>query len=228
MIIGTPAVGGRRGEWMHHERARKYALRQAECPSNEGSSIHATRRLSEALAELMRSSANCRLLHETRAAVQTLSDRLDHRLFEETDERKLSSHRMSAMEHSVDRLVTHMQGLSELMAELLQHLSPGSVEPENNPQVEPAFQPGGEGIDVMLTGVSRFQDLVDIERAFIAMGTVAGASVERYQERESRLRLQLRTAVTQAQLVRALTSAGLNVIVEEARPETGYLHLRLM
>jgi hypothetical protein len=70
---------------------------------------------------------------------------------------------------------------------------------------------------------------MDIQKALIALEQVAGASVERFQEGDSRILLQLRSPLTAADLAHALTSAtGHQIAVEESRPELMRLRLKIV
>ncbi len=169
-------------------------------------------------------------LAESRAALQALAQRLEQQLAEEKLQRAQLAGQLTNLAGSLDRLVNHLHGLSQLMAELLERLaSPADTSAPEVAVSEPTFQPGGEGISLNLSSVPGFQALMDIQKALIAMDQVTGASVERFQEGDSRVLVQLRTPLTAADLAAALTRAtGHQFAVEEARPELMRLRLKIL
>jgi hypothetical protein len=191
--------------------------------------------LAQALNELYQSAAaeagvSREDLAESRAALQALAQRLEQQLAEEKLQRAQLAGQLTNLAGSLDRLVNHLHGLSQLMAELLERLaSPADAPGPAAAVAEPAFQPGGEGISLNLSAVPGFQALMDIQKALIALEQVAGASVERFQEGDSRILLQLRSPLTAADLAHALTSAtGHQIAVEESRPELMRLRLKIV
>jgi hypothetical protein len=101
--------------------------------------------------------------------------------------------------------------------------------PAAEPPPEPVFHPGGEGVSLMLTAVPGFQALMDLQKALIAVEQVASASVERFQEGDSRVLLQLHGPLTASDIVATLHHAtGLHLVLEEARPELNSLHLKVL
>jgi hypothetical protein len=191
--------------------------------------------LAQALNELYQAAAaeagaSREDLAESRAALQSLAQRLEQQLAEEKLQRAQLAGQLTNLAGSLDRLVNHLHGLSQLMAELLERLASSAETPIAEAAVsEPAFQPGGEGISLNLASVPGFQALMDIQKALIALEEVAGASVERFQEGDSRVLLQLRTPLTASALAAALTRAtGHQFAVEEARPELMRLRLKIL
>jgi hypothetical protein len=190
--------------------------------------------LAQALNELYQAAAaeagvSREDLAESRAALQALAQRLEQQLAEEKLQRAQLAGQLTNLAGSLDRLVNHLHGLSQLMAELLERLASPASAAEEIAVVEPTFQPGGEGISLNLSAVPGFQALMDIQKALIAMDQVAGASVERFQEGDSRVLVQLRTALTAPELASALTRAtGHQFAVEEARPELMRLRLKIV
>jgi hypothetical protein len=111
------------------------------------------------------------------------------------------------------------------MGDLLERLAePGGVrEPP-----EAAFHPGGEGVGLAIGGVPGFQALMDIQKALASMPQVAGASVERYNEGDSRILVHLRSPVTGSEIAAAIRSATQQpVAVEESRPELSRLRMKI-
>jgi hypothetical protein len=193
--------------------------------------------IAQALAELQRQPENdvARAAREelaaTRTALLDLTARLESHLADEKEQRLVLAGQLSTLAGSLDRLVDHLGSISELIADLLGKLSaqPEVVTASSTPPVpdEPAFLPGGEGLSLVLGGVPNFQALMDIQKAITALEQVAGASVERFQEGDSRILVHLQTSLTATQLSSALRSAtGLNLLVEESRPELSRLRLK--
>ena len=168
-------------------------------------------------------------LAQSHAAIASLSERLEKQLAEEKEQRQLVAAQITNLASSLDRLVNHLHGLSQLMAELLERLAAPAAPAAPPEPPEPTFQPGGEGISLSLAAVPGFQALMDIQKALMAMDEVAAASVERFQEGESRILLQLRAAVSANDLAAALhRSTGHAIVVEEARPELMRLRLKVV
>jgi hypothetical protein len=94
---------------------------------------------------------------------------------------------------------------------------------------EPTFQPGGEGVALSLSSVPGFQALMDFQKALNAMEQVNNASVERFQEGDSRIQLQLNAPLTAEAIASTLTSTtGHACVIEEARPELMRLRLKVV
>jgi len=191
--------------------------------------------LAQALNELYQAAASeagvsREDLAESRAALQALAQRLEQQLAEEKLQRAQLAGQLTNLAGSLDRLVNHLHGLSQLMAELLERLAaPSAPSTPELPVAEPTFQPGGEGISLNLSAVPGFQALMDIQKALLAMDQVSGASVERFQEGDSRVQVQLRTPITAADLAATLMrSTGHQFAVEEARPELMRLRLKIV
>ena len=160
--------------------------------------------LAQALNELYQAAASeagvsREDLAESRAALQALAQRLEQQLAEEKLQRAQLAGQLTNLAGSLDRLVNHLHGLSQLMADLLERLAaPSEPSTPELPASEPTFQPGGEGISLTLSAVPGFQALMDIQKALIAIEQVSGASVERFQEGDSRVLVQLRSPITAA------------------------------
>jgi hypothetical protein len=165
-------------------------------------------------------------LSAVRAAIQDLSTRLERQLEDDKDQRRLVGDQLAALATSLDRLVVHLQGLSQLMGDLLERLA---ETPAPTTAPEASFQPGGEGVSLALAAVPGFQALMDIQKALASMPQAAGASVERYQEGDSRILLHLKSPVTASEIaawVRSSTQYA--TVVEEARPELSRLRLKVV
>jgi hypothetical protein len=166
-------------------------------------------------------------LRASREAIEALAQRMERHLEDEREQRALLSAQLGGLIGSLDRLVSHLEGMSKLMAELFEKAS-GSGARQQAPS-EPAFMPGGEGVSLNVSSVPGFQSLMDIQKALTRMEQVDGVSVERYQEGDSRLVLHLKAPLTATQLSEALHAAtGFNVAVEESKPELLSLGIRLV
>ena len=200
-------------------------------PSAEAASL-----LARAMAELTRGLAKEAGLAEardelvtTRHAVETAVRRLQEHLDDAKEREGLLGQQLGSLAASLDRLVAHLEGLSRLMGDLLERVAeqPKTAAPAAKP--EAGFPAGGEGTTLVLAGVPGFQGLMEIQKALTRMDQVAGASVERYQEGDSRILIHLRSNVTANQIADAIRDAtGQAAVVEESRPELLRLKIRLI
>jgi hypothetical protein len=187
--------------------------------------------LAQALRELQSAAAadagsTKQALADSRSALDRLVQRFEQQLAEEKEQRLVLAGQLTTLASSLDRLVSHLQGLSTLMADLLERLATPA---QPQPAAEPAFTAGGEGISLTLSGVPGFQALMDIQKALGGLDQVASASVERFQEGDSRLLLQLRAPLRANDLAAGLRAAtGLTIVVEESRPELQRLRLKIV
>ena len=193
--------------------------------------------LVRALAELLQAGVSetaespaLRELIASRQALEALVQRFEGQLAEEREQRRVLAGQLTNLATALDRLVGHLQGLSQLMADLLERLAEQSapaVAPE--PSQEPPFLPGGEGVTLALMAVPGFQALMDIQKALTALEAVSSASVERFQDSESRILLQLRFPATASELATAIrSSTGLAAVVEESHPELMRLRVKIV
>lgn len=191
--------------------------------------------LVQALAELQQTAAaqpnaseTQRELIASREALERLVQRFESQLGEEREQRRVLASQLTNLAGALDRLVSHLQGLSQLMADLLERIA--APPPEAAPEApEAPFLPGGEGVTLALTTVPGFQALMDIQKALTATEAVSGASVERFQESESRILLQLSQPITAGDLAAAIHHAtGHAAVVEESRPELRRLRLKIV
>jgi hypothetical protein len=139
---------------------------------------------------------------------------------------------LSQLAGTLDSLVNHLQGLSHLMADILERIAepmPAAEEAAPEAPSEPTFSPGGEGVTLTIANVPNFAALPEIQRALLAMDQVSSASVERFSEDEARLVLQLTAPITSSELSNALHGATTHrFVVEEARPELLRLKLKIV
>jgi hypothetical protein len=204
--------------------------------SQDDAIARAARLIAGGLSELTTASQeNSSLLDEVarnRIAIESLSQQMDQRLAEERQQRSALADQITNLGGSLDRLVSHLEGISLLMSELVERMATTrQPEPAATPAepTEPLFRPGGEGVSLAIGAVPGFQVLMDIQKALMAFEQVSSASVERFQEGDSRIQIHLRAPVTGTQLANALGSAtGHSFAVEEARPELMRLRLKIV
>jgi hypothetical protein len=207
--------------------------------SQDDAISRAARLIAGALSELTNASQdNSALVEEmarNRLSIERLSQQMDERLAEDRRQRGQLAEQITSLAGSLDRLVTHLEGISLLMSELVERLAaPRPFEPAPEPETapepsEPLFQPGGEGITLAIESVPGFQVLMDIQKALMSFAQVSSASVERFQEGESRIQIHLREAISGSDLAAALgTAAGHAFAVEESRPELMRLRLKIV
>ena len=199
--------------------------------SQDDAVARAARLLSGAISELQAAAAReaAPSRDETiqnRAAIEAMLGRIERQLAEDSQQRAALAAQLGNLAGSLDRLVGHLDGLSGLMGSLLDRLSQPSTPVAST---EPMFQPGGEGVALTLVAVPGFQALMDIQKALVAMAEVASASVERFQEGDSRIQMQLRSACTAGELAAALSQAtGHALVIEESLPELMRLRLKVV
>ena len=170
-----------------------------------------------------------------RVAIEALNQQMEQRLAEERQQRAMLAEQISNLAGSLNRLVTHLEGISLLMSDLVGRLAIPR-EPAAQPELpaaaepgEPLFRPGGEGVSLAIGSVPGFQVLMDIQKALMALEQVATASVERFQEGDSRIQLHLRAPISGAQVAKALGSAtSHSFAIEESHPELMRLRLKIV
>ncbi len=203
--------------------------------SQDDAIARAARLIAGALSELTTASQeNSALVDEVgrnRIAIEALSQQMEQRFAEERQQRTMLADQITNLAGSLDRLVTHLEGISMLMSELVERLATPS-EPEapvpSEPE-EPLFRPGGEGVSLAIGAVPGFQVLMDIQKALMGFEQVSSASVERFQEGDSRIQIHLRDAISGSALANALGGAtGHAFAIEESRPELMRLRLKIV
>jgi hypothetical protein len=210
-------------------------LTQRETNSPDDATNRAASLIAQALGELQRSTASevgkaRQDLLSSREILQNLASGMERHLAEEKEQHLVLASQLTNLAGSLDRLVGHLQGLSQLMADLLERLAePAAITPPESTRGEPPFQPGGEGVSLTLTGVPGFQALMEIQKALTSLDQVDHASVERFQEGDSRILVALRAPVTGSALVDSLISlTGQVMAVEEAQPELARLRVKVI
>lgn len=205
--------------------------------SQDDAIARAARLIAGALSELttvgQENSALTAEVSRSRIAIESLSQQMEQQLTEERRQRGVLAEQITNLAGSLDRLVNHLEGISLLMSELVERMAePRQTVSEAPPPpepVEPLFQPGGEGISLGIGGVPGFQVLMDIQKALMGFQQVSSASVERFQEGDSRIQILLREPVTASQLATALSGAtGHAFAVEDSRPELMRLRLKIV
>ncbi len=137
------------------------------------------------------------------------------------------------------RLVEHTEHLAERMTELTEAVAAladmrarGATPPASTPQLpemERAFAPGGEGIDVTIEAVPGFQGLMELQRALVRLPEVQSAAVRKYQDDEAAIQLVLAQPMTASSVAAGITgSTGHPIIVDDARPDQLRLRLRFL
>jgi hypothetical protein len=129
-----------------------------------------------------------------------------------------------------ERLAERMNELTDAVSQLrdARDAAPPSPTPQL-PDLEPAFAPGGEGVDVTIAAVPGFQGLMDVQRALVRLPHVQGAAVRRYQDDEAAIQLVLSQPLTASAIVEGVTAAtGLRLVIDESRPDALRLRLRFL
>lgn len=139
----------------------------------------------------------------------------------------------------LSRLVEHTEHLAERMTELTEAVASLAEsrtrtiqQPAATPQLpemERAFAPGGEGIDVTIESVPGFQGLMELQRALVRQPEVQSAAVRKYQDDEAAIQLVLAQPMTASGIAAGITgSTGHPITVDEARPDQLRLRLRFL
>ena len=209
--------------------------------SQDDAIARAARLIAGGLSELAAASQENSALQDevarNRIAIESLAHQMDQRLAEERQQRAALAGQITNLAGSLDRLVNHLEGISLLMSELVERMvsprtpvaAPSDAPITASEPEEPLFQPGGEGISLAISAVPGFQVLMDIQKALMALDQVSSASVERFQEGDSRIQIHLRQPVGATELASALGNAtGHSYAVEDARPELMRLRLKIV
>ncbi len=205
-------------------------MTQRESHPQDEANQRAALLIAQALGELQQTSREqSPELAASLAVSQDIAAQIERQLAEEKEQHTIVAVQLTTLAGSLDQLVGHLQGLSHLMADLLERLAEPKPDPDTAITTEQAFQVGGEGVSLIITGVVGFQALMEIQKALTALDSVAHASVERFQEGESRLQLTLLAPVTTASLLEALNSGtGQSMTLEESQPELARLHIKIV
>jgi hypothetical protein len=198
----------------------------------------AARLIAKALTDLQQAAAaeaeaTRKGLTKSRGDLRELVQRFESQLSQEREQSTVSANQLTVLVSSIDRLVERLDDVCQRLAELTERLAAGVETPVSPLRAvappEPSFHPGGEGVTLAVACVPGFQALMDIHKALQAMDQVASASVERFQEGESRILVQLRSPVGASEVASCLHGAtGHALAVEEARPEVMQLRLKVI
>jgi hypothetical protein len=190
--------------------------------------------LAEALAELLRRPAASKSSAEASpelAAIEALAARFEEHAAAEAEQRLKLAGQLTNLATALDRLVAHLEGLTEVIRGLAAEPpvaddKTASVTMDNE---GPRFMPGGEGVSLSVAALPGFQALMEIQKALNAHEAVASASVERFQEGDSRLLVHLESPISAPALAKALRAGtNLDLAVEDARPELMSLRLKVV
>jgi hypothetical protein len=188
-------------------------------------------RLQASLDQLVsRVDAGFARLDSVREEMEDVLDRAEERDREGMERDVRLAGELTGLAGSLGRLVNHLEGLGDLIGGLLDRVATGPA-PASTPAEpsEPSFLPGGEGVSLILIAVPGFQALMEIQKALTALEPVAGVSVERFQEGDSRLLLHLSAPLRASQVIDALHTATSHVyVIEESRPELSHLRLKIV
>jgi hypothetical protein len=175
---------------------------------------------------------------DVQAATRAVSDYFSRVVDLLGDEGHRLSEQVQALTDAVQRLERRLDELPKLVVPGGPTQAPPAAELAKAPPVEappkekeelaePQFAAGGEGIQLLISAVSGFQGLMEVQRALTHMPAVEGASVERYLDGEARIVLLLREPLTARRIADGLAEyIGEPLTIEEARPEALRLHLR--
>ena len=148
------------------------------------------------------------------------------------EERRLLADQVSTLGQTVQQLGERLDDLDRLMRE---SRGPPAFEARPGRRVPAAeeakdiFAVGGEGVQLAVSAVPGFQELMELQRALMRLPAVERASVERYFDGEARVVLLLREPLTASDIVDAIReAAGYQLAVEETRPEALRLRLRFL
>jgi hypothetical protein len=138
------------------------------------------------------------------------------------------------------KLVEYNGQLSERITELTEAVTrmataheraaaPAAVPHPQLPELEPAFAPGGEGIDVTIAAVPGFQGLMEVQRTLVRLPGVQSAAVRRYQDDEAAIQLVLSQPMSASVIAEGVaTGTGRKIFVDESRPDALRLRLRFL
>jgi hypothetical protein len=136
---------------------------------------------------------------------------------------------LSRLVEHTERLAERMTDLTEAVSSLVEQRSAVAAAPAPEATGEPAFAPGGEGIDVSIAAVPGFQGLMELQRALVRLPAVQSAAVRRYQDDEASIQLVLSQAMTASAVAQGISSGtGHSIVVEDAQPDRLRLRLRFL
>lgn len=164
-------------------------------------------------------SPNPSELHEI---VRRLEDALEHY---RSEARRLADE-TSRIALVADRLETRLNDLTRMLGG---DGSPQATADDVAMTAEPRFQPNERGVDLVISAVPGFQELMDAQRGLSGLPAVAAASVHRFQNGEASLEVTLSAPLGAREVVDGLRQAtGHELVIEEVRPEASRLRLRFI
>jgi hypothetical protein len=169
------------------------------------------------------------LIDESQSAVRSGREQMDRGVDRMEQDRRFLAEQMSTLGRSVERLETRFDDLNRAVSESRRAapIAEEQAAPVEETEAEPAFQPGGEGLTLVISAVPGFQGLMEVQRALTRVPAIEGASVERYFDGEARIVLTLSEPITATRLLEAMTEAsGQELKVEESRPDAMRLRVR--
>jgi hypothetical protein len=169
---------------------------------------------------------------QAEADTRILADQLVRAIDLISVERTLLADQVSILGQEVQRLEERLGDLDRLMhasrALAVGEDRPGRRAPEAE-EAQEVFSGGGEGVQLVVSAVPGFQELMELQRALMRLRAVERASVERYFDGEARVIILLREPLTASDVVDAIREAtGHQLAVDEARPSALRLRLRFL
>lgn len=123
-----------------------------------------------------------------------------------------------------DRLETRLNEITRLLEGVGAPASSEGAGP-----AEPRFLPNQQGVDLVISAVPGFQELMDAQRGLNALPSVAAAAVHRFQNGEASLEVTLSSPLAAREVVDGLREAtGHELAIEEVRPDAHRLRLRFL
>jgi hypothetical protein len=169
------------------------------------------------------------LVDEAQSAGRSAREQTERALDRMEQDRRSLTEQVASLARALEHLELRLDDLSRAMLESRAVPITVAIEAEAPPEEEgePAFQPNGEGLTLVISAVPGFQGLMEVQRALTRISAIEGASVERYFDGEARIVLTLREPITAERLLEALTQAtGQQLQLEESRPESMRMHVR--
>ena len=171
------------------------------------------------------------LVDEAQSAGRSAREQTDRALDRVEQDRRYLMEQVSVLARALERLEGRFDDLSRAVTESRRVPITVAIEeeapPEEEVEVEPAFEPGGEGLTLVISAVPGFQGLMEVQRALTRVSAIEGASVERYFDGEARIVLTLREPITASSLLGALVEAtGQQLQLEESRPDAMRIRVR--
>jgi hypothetical protein len=172
------------------------------------------------------------LIEEALSAGRASREQTERALDRLEQDRHLLTEQVAGLARALERLEQRVDDLSRAVLESQRAPITVAIEEEVEAPLpeeehEPAFQPNGESLTLVISAVPGFQGLMEVQRSLSRISAIEGASVERYFDGEARIVLTLREPITARQLVEALEEAtGQQLQLEESRHEEMRMRVR--